>query len=71
MVLIEELLPWLMEAKLSGNSYSEAYACLADELESAAGRFRGFVFDQGGRDFLTATSGHMRTWLKAIKTLGL
>jgi hypothetical protein len=71
MVLIEELTPWLIELKLSGRTYAEAYACLADELAAAAEKFRGFVFDQGGRDFLTATAGHMRNWLRALRALGI
>lgn len=69
MVLIEEVVPWLRELKLTGSSYAEAYTCLANELETAASRFSGFVFDQGGRGFLTSTAGHMRTWLKALKAL--
>ena len=69
MVLIEELTPWLIGLKLSGGSYAEAYACLADELAASAAKFRGFVFDQGGRDFLTATAGHMRSWLRALRAL--
>jgi hypothetical protein len=71
MVLIEELTPWLIELKLSGRTYAEAYGGLADELAAAATRFRGFVFDQGGREFVTATAGHMRSWLQALKALGI
>jgi hypothetical protein len=70
MVLIEELLPWLVELKLTGGNYRDAYACLADELAAAAPRFGGFVFDQGGRDFLTDTAAHMRTWLAVLKAIG-
>jgi hypothetical protein len=69
MVLIEELLPWLMDVKLTGGTYREAYACLADELAAVAPRCRGFVFDQGGRDFLGATAKHMRTWLEVLKVM--
>jgi hypothetical protein len=71
MVLVEELLPWLVELKLTGGSYRDAYACLSDELASAAPRFRGFVFDQGGRDFLADTARHMRTWLRTVEKLGV
>jgi hypothetical protein len=70
MVLIEELLPWLIGLQLTGGTYSDAYACLADELAAAAPRFAGFVFDQGGREFLRATAAHMRTWLAVLKAVG-
>lgn len=71
MVVVEELLPWLRELKLSGDSYVEAYACLADELAAASEHFRGFVFDQGGRDFLRFTSENMKTWLTALSRMGM
>jgi hypothetical protein len=65
-VLIEELLPWLQELGLSGSGYAETYAALADALEAAAPRFKGFVWDEGGRDFLRDTAACMRTWLNVI-----
>ena len=68
-VLIEELLPWLQELKLAGSDYATAYAALADALEERAPRFSGFVWDQGGRDFLVETAACMRTWLRILRTL--
>ncbi len=70
-VLIEDLLPWLQEVPLSGGDYATAYAALADALEAQAGRFNGFVWDQGGREFLHETARSMREWLKVLKTIGL
>jgi hypothetical protein len=70
MVMVEELPTWLKELKLSGTTYLETYACLADELAHAVSRFRGFVFDQGGRDFLSATAAHMRMWINIVRSLG-
>lgn len=67
-VLVEELLPWLQELPLQGSTYADAYASLADALESSADRFRGFVWDEGGRDFLRETAGCMRTWLRIIRS---
>jgi hypothetical protein len=66
-VLIEELLPWLQELKLTGNTYPEAYASLADALAENAQRFAGFVWDEGGRSFLQDTAQCMRTWLKVTQ----
>lgn len=68
-VLIEELLPWLQEVQLSGSNYAEAYAALADALAARSERFRGFVWDQGGRDFLVDTASAMTTWLTCLRRL--
>jgi len=70
MVLIEELLPWLTEVPLSGSTHLEAYACLAERLAAATNRFKGFVWDQGGRDFLADTVRNMTTWVKAVASIG-
>ena len=69
-VLTEELVPWLQELKLSGSDYAGAYSALAEALTAAAATFRGFVWDQGGRDFLRETADCMRHWLAALQRLG-
>lgn len=66
MVVVEELLPWLQNLELQGDNYIQAYSSLADALTSAAGTFSGFVWDEGGRDFLLETADCMRTWLQVI-----
>lgn len=66
-VLVEEFLPWLVEAKLSGSSSLEAYASLADQMAATADRYKGFIWDEGGRDFLKETAGLMRTWTKIVR----
>lgn len=68
-VLIEALLPWLMEVKLSGSDYAETYASLSDALSADAHRFTGFVWDDGGREFLTETADCMRHWLGLLTTI--
>ena len=60
-VLTEELLPWLREVSLTGASYGETYAELAELLMQDADRFTGFFWDEGGREFLHATATNMRT----------
>jgi glycosyltransferase involved in cell wall biosynthesis len=70
MVLLDDLLPWMTGLTLSGSSYAELYANLADELTGRAGAMTGFVWDDGGRDFLMDTASHMRAWLEAVKTIG-
>jgi hypothetical protein len=64
--LIEDLLPWLQELRLEGSDYPAVYASLADALDAQAERFRGFVWDEGGREFLRETAGCMRVWLATL-----
>jgi len=66
-VLIEELLPWLQELRLSGGDYATSYAALADAIDAQREQFRGFVWDDGGREFLKDTAACMRTWLQVIR----
>ncbi len=68
-VLIEELLPWLQELKLTGSSYVETYAALSDAIASSASRFNGFVWDEGGRDFLAQIAQAMQIWLRTVSKL--
>jgi len=68
-VIVEELLPWLMELSLSSHSYADLYAELADALDDNAAQFTGFIWDDGGRDFLHATATCMRQWLAVIRQL--
>lgn len=65
-VIMEDFVPWLQSLELSGTTYFETYAALADALVSEANTFRGLVWDQGGRDFLVDTGLCMGQWLDAI-----
>ncbi len=69
-VLVEEMLPWLQELRLSGGDYAAAYESLAAALDSQSEQFRGFVWDEGGRDFLRETAACMRTWLGVVRRFG-
>ena len=68
-ILLEDLVPWLQDLKLTAGDYAGAYAELADRLSEIAPSFTGMVWDQGGREFLTETADCMRTWLGVIETL--
>jgi hypothetical protein len=70
MVIVEELLPWLMELRISAGSYAEAYLALADELQARAPSLKGFVWDQGAREFLASTAEHMRAWVATVREIG-
>lgn len=70
MVLLDDLLPWFRELQIGGGNYAEMYAEVADAIEAQSGAMRGFVWDDGGRDFLIDTAANMRAWLEAVKVIG-
>lgn len=70
MVLLDDLLPWFVELAIGGGSYSQMYANVADAIESKSASMHGFVWDDGGRDFLVDTAANMRAWLEAVSTIG-
>ena len=57
-LVLEEVLPWLRELKLSGSDWQETYRCLSDELAAFASRTNG-----AAPGFLQETSADMKTWL--------
>lgn len=69
MVMVEELLPWLRELSLEGEDYPQAYATLAAALAEQSDQFKGFIWDQGGREFLRETAECMQIWLTALGRL--
>lgn len=70
MVLLEDLLPWLLDLELGSGSYRDLYGSLADALEEKSTSMTGFVWDEGGRQFLRDTADHMRAWLQAVDVIG-
>lgn len=69
-VLIEEFVPWLQEVQLTGNTPLEAYGVLAELIEAKAATTTGFIWDEGGRDFLKEMATLMRTWIKIVRQFG-
>lgn len=67
LALLEDLLPWLVELKLTGTTPLEAYGALAEELIGAADTFSGFVWDDGGREFLRETGSLMQVWVSVVR----
>lgn len=68
-VLIEDLMPWLQSVSIEGHDYPSAYAALADALEAHAADCAGFIWDQGGREYLRETARAMRLWINTIMRL--
>ncbi|MBA3652800.1 MAG: hypothetical protein H0W70_01250 [Actinobacteria bacterium] len=68
-ILLEDLVPWLQDVELAGDTYADTYADLAERLLESAASFSGMVWDQGGREFLSETALCMQTWLGALRQL--
>ncbi len=67
--LLEDLLPWLREVKLSGKTYRETYRALSEALDGVVERFTGSIWTQSSRGFFHETAHYMRLWLKACETI--
>lgn len=66
-VLIEEFVPWLIAARLEGRTSLDAYQSLANQMAGAADSFTGFIWDDGGREFLKETAALMQTWIGCVR----
>jgi hypothetical protein len=67
--LLEDLLPWLVGARLSGSTFVEAYESLSYAIEDAVERFRGGIWTDSSRAYFHQVAYHMRAWLKAIRVI--
>ncbi len=70
-LVLEEMLPWLTEVKLSGNSWIETYRSLSDGLDELAEKFTLFKpsMTEDARGFLRQTAADMRIWRRACERL--
>jgi hypothetical protein len=66
---LEDLLPWLVEVRLDGKNYSEAYLSLSHQLEESVSRFQGFIWTEPTRDYFYAMAESMRAWVAACRQL--
>ena len=69
-VLLEDLLPWLRETRLQGNSYIETFRSLSHGLEDAVEKMRGPLWTDATRGYFHQMAYHMRLWLKACEEIG-
>lgn len=69
MMMIEELLPALMEIKLEGDSYCEAYVGLSYALEDLIETFKGLIWTDAAKGYFHQVGHHMRVWAKAVARL--
>ena len=68
--LLEDIAEWLRELRLQGKSYAEAYLCLADAMEQAVEKFRGFIWSDSARSWFHETARDMRLWIQAVRAVG-
>ena len=69
-ILLEDLLPWLIETRLDGNTYHEVYQSLSYALEEAVEKFQGKIWNDATRGYFHQMSYCMREWVKACKLIG-
>jgi hypothetical protein len=67
---LEDLLPWLTEHRLEGNSYLEKFEALSYGLEDAVETMRGPIWTDATRGYFHQTAYYMRLWAKACRTAG-
>jgi hypothetical protein len=69
-VVLEDLLPWLRETTLPGNSYIETFRSLSHAMEDAVEKMRGSLWTDATRGYFHQMAYHMRLWLKACEEIG-
>ena len=67
--VLEDLLPWLVQVRLEGKTYAEAYLSLSAQLEENVARFSGFIWTEATRDYFRAMAASMRAWVAACRQL--
>lgn len=68
-LLLEELLPWLRELRLSGGTFIDAYASLSHEIQAAVERFQGGLWTDATRGYFHQVAYYMRSWLGACRQI--
>jgi len=68
-LLLEELLPWLRELRLSGDTFIDAYASLSHEIQAAVERFQGGLWTDATRGYFHQVAYYMRSWLRACRQI--
>lgn len=67
--VLEDLLPWLVEVRLDGTTYSEAYLSLSDQLEDCVSHLSGVIWTEATREYFRAMAASMRAWVAACRQL--
>jgi hypothetical protein len=66
---LEDVLQWLVNVRLEGSNYTEAYTSLAGLLEDAVESFTGTIWNDATRGYFHQMAYCMRQWIAACKVL--
>jgi len=69
-LIMEELLPWLEEVELTGNTYAETYVCLTDMLDIQMLCFKGSIWTREIKQYFSEVTFSMREWVKVCQKIG-
>jgi len=64
-LLLEDIMAWLIDVRLSGSTGLEAYLSLSHLLEEAVEKFQGQVWNDASRGFVHEMAHLMRVWIAA------
>ncbi len=67
--VLEDLLPWLVDLRLDGDTYAEAYLSLSLQLEDSLSRFSGFIWTDSTREYFHSMAASMRAWVAACQQM--
>ena len=67
--ILEDLVPWLMQARLEGSTYTEAYRSLSFALEDAVETFQGPIWNRATLGYFHEMAYYMRAWLRACEQI--
>jgi len=68
-LILEDLVEWLREVKLEGNTYGEAYLSLAEALDQQVERFKGAVWNEEVRAYFHRITYFMRQWVSVCSRI--
>lgn len=68
--MLEDLLPWLWELELEGETYCDVYAALSYLLEDVVRTFRGSIWSGDARAYFSDMAHCMREWVKVCRRVG-
>jgi hypothetical protein len=69
-LVLEELLPWLRERKLSGSNWIETYRSLSAGLEELSSQWQGPAWKEHAAGYLRQIASDMNRWADACQALG-
>ncbi len=69
-IILEEMIDWLMEVNLEGNSFHDVYESLSYQMEEAVERvMKGFIWTDEVKAYFHYIAFHMRKWLSACRQI--